>query len=145
MLSKIFFEHALLRGDLGARIEMLQTAASAHRKMPASRCGSRRCRQARGGRTSVGAVPRGGVGVVQCGRRECLFTATTTRGSRGPLGELPRPARIRGLGSFRRGLVPLERGARPGDSMLRITEFRIRDAQQNAAAGRTTEITVSAP
>ena len=41
--------------------------------------------------------------------------------------------------------LTLERGARPGDSMLRITEFRIRDAQQNAAAGRTTEITVSAP
>jgi general secretion pathway protein D len=39
----------------------------------------------------------------------------------------------------------LERGSRPGDSTLRITDFRIRDAQQNVSAGKTSEVTVSAP
>ena len=39
----------------------------------------------------------------------------------------------------------LERGPRRGDSKLRITEFNIRDAQQNVSAGRPAEVTVSAP
>jgi general secretion pathway protein D len=39
----------------------------------------------------------------------------------------------------------IERGPRRGDSTMRITDFRIRDAQQNASTGRTTEVTVSAP
>ena len=39
----------------------------------------------------------------------------------------------------------LERGSKGGDSMLRITEFHIRDAQQNVSAGRMAEVSVSAP
>jgi hypothetical protein len=39
----------------------------------------------------------------------------------------------------------LQRGAQPGPSTLRITEFRIRDAQQNVSVGRTAEVSVSAP
>jgi general secretion pathway protein D len=39
----------------------------------------------------------------------------------------------------------LERGPMRGDSTLRITDFRIRDAQQNVSIGKTTEVTVSAP
>ena len=39
----------------------------------------------------------------------------------------------------------LERGPKGGNSMLRITEFRIRDAQQNVSAGRMAEVSVSAP
>jgi general secretion pathway protein D len=39
----------------------------------------------------------------------------------------------------------LERGPQRGDSTLRITDFRIRDAQQNVSVGKTTEVTVSAP
>jgi general secretion pathway protein D len=39
----------------------------------------------------------------------------------------------------------LERGERPGNSTLRVTDFRIRDPQQNVSIGRPTEVTVSAP
>jgi general secretion pathway protein D len=39
----------------------------------------------------------------------------------------------------------LERGPRRGDSPLRITEFHIRDAQQNVSIGKSAEVTVSAP
>jgi general secretion pathway protein D len=39
----------------------------------------------------------------------------------------------------------LERGPQRGDSTLRITDFRIRDAQQNVSVGKTAEVTVSAP
>jgi len=38
----------------------------------------------------------------------------------------------------------LER-ARPGNSTLRITDFRIRDPQQNPSIGRATQVNVSAP
>lgn len=39
----------------------------------------------------------------------------------------------------------LERGAQRGNSTMRITDFRIRDAQQNVSVGRATEVTISAP
>jgi general secretion pathway protein D len=39
----------------------------------------------------------------------------------------------------------LERGDRPENSTLRVTDFRIRDPQQNVSIGRPTEVTVSAP
>jgi hypothetical protein len=39
----------------------------------------------------------------------------------------------------------LERGDRRGDSTLRITDFRIRDAQQNVFVGKPAEVTVSVP
>jgi hypothetical protein len=39
----------------------------------------------------------------------------------------------------------LERGAKQGDSTMRITEFHIRDAQQNVSNGRGAEVTVSVP
>jgi general secretion pathway protein D len=38
----------------------------------------------------------------------------------------------------------LER-SKPGNSTLRITEFHVRDAQQNVSIGKTAEVTVSAP
>jgi general secretion pathway protein D len=41
--------------------------------------------------------------------------------------------------------LTLQRGAKPGNSTLRITEFRVRDAQQSVAAGKTTEVAISAP
>jgi general secretion pathway protein D len=39
----------------------------------------------------------------------------------------------------------LERGMRQGNSTLRITDFRIRDPQQNVSVGKTSEVTISAP
>jgi general secretion pathway protein D len=39
----------------------------------------------------------------------------------------------------------LERGAKQGNSALRITDFRIRDPQQNVSVGKTSEVTISAP
>lgn len=39
----------------------------------------------------------------------------------------------------------LERSPRQGNSTLRITEFQVRDAQQNVANGKTAEVTISAP
>jgi general secretion pathway protein D len=39
----------------------------------------------------------------------------------------------------------LERGPQRGNSTLRITDFRIRDPQQNVSAGRGAEVAVSAP
>jgi general secretion pathway protein D len=39
----------------------------------------------------------------------------------------------------------LERGPQRGNSTMRITDFRIRDAQQNVSAGRPAEVTISAP
>src|SRR5262249_34464192 len=55
----------------------------------------------------------------------------------------PGSAPVSGTGNL--VTLVLERGMRRGDSTLKITDFRIRDAQQNAAAGRATEVTVSAP
>ena len=39
----------------------------------------------------------------------------------------------------------LQRGPKGGASTIRITDFRIRDAQQNVFVGKPTEVTVSAP
>ena len=39
----------------------------------------------------------------------------------------------------------LQRGAKPADSAIRVTDFRIRDAQQNVYVGKPTEVNVSAP
>jgi hypothetical protein len=39
----------------------------------------------------------------------------------------------------------LERGSRPGNSTLRISEFYVRDVQRNVSVGKTSEVTVSAP
>jgi general secretion pathway protein D len=55
----------------------------------------------------------------------------------------PGAAPVTGAGNL--VTLVLERGPRRGDSTMRITDFRIRDAQQNASIGRTTEVTVSAP
>lgn len=41
--------------------------------------------------------------------------------------------------------LALERGSRSGDSTLRITDFRVRDSQQNAAVGKSAEVRVTAP
>jgi hypothetical protein len=56
-----------------------------------------------------------------------------------PPGALP----ISGTGNL--VTLVLERGDRPGNSTLQITDFRIRDPQQNVSIGRPTEVTVSAP
>ena len=55
----------------------------------------------------------------------------------------PGAAPVSGTGNL--VTLVLERGARQGNSSLRVTEFRTRDAQQNAAAGRAADVTVSAP
>jgi len=39
----------------------------------------------------------------------------------------------------------VERGMRGGDSTIRVTDFRIRDPQQNVSIGRSAEVRVSAP
>ena len=41
--------------------------------------------------------------------------------------------------------LTLARGTRGGDSTIRITDFRIRDPQQNTATGAGAEVRVSAP
>jgi general secretion pathway protein D len=55
----------------------------------------------------------------------------------------PASAPLSGTGNL--VTLVLERGSQPGNSTMRITDFRIRDAQQNVAAGKTAEVTVSAP
>jgi general secretion pathway protein D len=55
----------------------------------------------------------------------------------------PAAAPVSGTGNL--VTLVLERGTQRGDSPLRITDFRIRDAQQNVAAGKTAEVTVSVP
>jgi hypothetical protein len=55
----------------------------------------------------------------------------------------PGAAPVSGTGNL--ATLVLERGPRRGDSTMRISDFRIRDAQQNASTGKTTEVTVSAP
>jgi len=54
----------------------------------------------------------------------------------------PGSAPVSGAGNL--ATLVLER-ARPGDSTLRITDFRIRDAQQNVSVGRPAQVNVSAP
>lgn len=39
----------------------------------------------------------------------------------------------------------LERGTRTGDSVLRVTDFRVRDAQQNSLVGKPAEVRVTVP
>jgi general secretion pathway protein D len=55
----------------------------------------------------------------------------------------PGSAPVSGTGNL--VTLVVERGSRPGPSTLRIADFRIRDAQQNAAAGKTAEVSISAP
>jgi general secretion pathway protein D len=55
----------------------------------------------------------------------------------------PGASPVSGTGNL--ATLVLERGPRRGNSTIRITDFRIRDAQQNASIGKTTEVTVSAP
>jgi hypothetical protein len=55
----------------------------------------------------------------------------------------PGAAPVSGTGNL--VTLVLERGSKGGNSTLRITDFRVRDAQQNAASGRAAEVTVSAP
>ena len=56
-----------------------------------------------------------------------------------PPGSLP----VSGTGNL--VTLVLERGDRPGNSTLRVTDFRVRDPQQNVSIGRSTEVTVSVP
>ncbi|HEU5235984.1 MAG TPA: hypothetical protein VFU37_02515 [Pyrinomonadaceae bacterium] len=56
-----------------------------------------------------------------------------------PPGSLP----VSGTGNL--VTLVLERGDRPGNSTLRVTDLRIRDPQQNVSIGKPTEVTVSAP
>src|SRR5262245_52117495 len=56
-----------------------------------------------------------------------------------PPGSLP----VSGTGNL--VTLVLERGDRPGNSSLRVTDFRIRDPQQTVSIGKPTEVTVSAP
>lgn len=50
---------------------------------------------------------------------------------------------LSGTGSL--ATLVLERGTRTGDSMLRVTEFRIRDAQQNVQVGKPSEVRITVP
>jgi len=56
-----------------------------------------------------------------------------------PPGSLP----VSGTGNL--VTLVLERGDRPGNSTLLVTDLRIRDPQQNVSIGKPTEVTVSAP
>jgi general secretion pathway protein D len=55
----------------------------------------------------------------------------------------PGSAPVSGTGNL--VTLVLERGTQRGDSTLRVTDFRVRDAQQNAAVGKGAEVIVSAP
>jgi hypothetical protein len=55
----------------------------------------------------------------------------------------PNSAPVSGTGNL--ATLVLERGTKRGNSTMRITDFRIRDAQQNAYVGRTSEVAVSVP
>jgi len=55
----------------------------------------------------------------------------------------PGAAAVSGTGNL--VTLVLARGMRAGDSTIRITDFRIRDPQQNVAIGQTAEVRVSAP
>ena len=52
----------------------------------------------------------------------------------------PASAPVSGTGNL--VTLVLERGPQQGNSAVRITDFRIRDAQQNVSAGKTAEVTV---
>lgn len=55
----------------------------------------------------------------------------------------PGSAPVSGTGNL--VTLVLDRGALKGNSTMRITDFRIRDAQQNVSVGSSAEVTVSAP
>jgi general secretion pathway protein D len=55
----------------------------------------------------------------------------------------PGAAPISGMGNL--VTLVLERGPRRGDSTLRVTEFHVRDPQQNVSNGKSAEVTVSVP
>ncbi len=55
----------------------------------------------------------------------------------------PGTAPVSGTGNL--VTLVLERGVRAGDSTLRVTDFRIRDAQQNVSIGISAEVRVTAP
>jgi hypothetical protein len=55
----------------------------------------------------------------------------------------PGAAPVSGTGNL--VTLVLERGPRRGDSTLRITEFHVRDPQQNISNGKSAEVTVSVP
>ena len=55
----------------------------------------------------------------------------------------PGAAAVSGTGNL--VTLVLARGMRAGDSTIRITDFRVRDPQQNAAVGQPAEVRVSAP
>jgi general secretion pathway protein D len=55
----------------------------------------------------------------------------------------PGSAPVSGTGNL--VTLVLERAAQRGTSPIRVTEFRIRDAQQNVSVGRTAEVSVTAP
>jgi hypothetical protein len=50
---------------------------------------------------------------------------------------------ISGTGTL--AVLVLERGSRSGESVMRVTDFRIRDAAQTVQIGRTSEVRVIAP
>jgi hypothetical protein len=55
----------------------------------------------------------------------------------------PGAAPITGMGNL--VTLVLERGPRRGDSTMRVTEFHVRDPQQNVSNGKSAEVTVSVP
>jgi general secretion pathway protein D len=55
----------------------------------------------------------------------------------------PNSAPVSGSGNL--VTLVLERGSRPGSSAMRITDFKIRDAQQSVSAGKPAEVSVTAP
>src|SRR6266850_1359571 len=55
----------------------------------------------------------------------------------------PGTAAISGTGTL--AVLVLERGARSGESVMRVTDFRIRDAAQTVQVGRAAEVRVIAP
>jgi len=55
----------------------------------------------------------------------------------------PGAAAVSGTGNL--VTLVLARGMRAGDSTIRITDFRVRDPQQNVAVGQPAEVRVSAP
>src|SRR3989454_2077923 len=55
----------------------------------------------------------------------------------------PGAAAISGTGTL--AVLVLERGARSGESTMRVTDFRIRDAAQSVQVGRASEVRVIAP
>jgi hypothetical protein len=55
----------------------------------------------------------------------------------------PGAAPVSGTGNL--VTLVLARGPRGGDSTIRVTDFRVRDPQQNVATGRTAEVRISAP